>query len=209
MLVVVGGHSRNIGKTSVAAGLIAAIPEARWQAIKITQYGDHVCHEEGIACRCAPGDPAHRYVIDEQREPDSSDTGRFLAAGASKAWWLRTARDELGHALPVLKQLFAKGGNWMVESNSLLRFYKPGLYLMVLDYSNADMKVSAQRYMDRADALILVGGAKKEPPWQGVPRRLLLHKPGFIAAPPVYAGPELVGFVRTALSAGSSPGTVR
>ena len=31
-IVVVGGHTRNIGKTSVMAGLIRALPEMRWTA---------------------------------------------------------------------------------------------------------------------------------------------------------------------------------
>ena len=29
-LVVVGGHSRSVGKTSLAAGIIAANPELHW-----------------------------------------------------------------------------------------------------------------------------------------------------------------------------------
>ena len=44
-LVVVGGHSRNVGKTSVVAGLIAALPEFKWTAMKITQYGHNVCSQ--------------------------------------------------------------------------------------------------------------------------------------------------------------------
>ncbi len=201
MLVVVGGHSRNIGKTSVAAGLIAALPEARWHALKITQHGHNVCHDEGKACGCAPGDPLHRFALDEQTVADSTDTGRFLAAGAAGSWWLRTAQGDLGHALPALKRLFSRGGNWMVESNSLLRFYRPDLYLVVLDRSKADMKDSARRYLDRASALIYVdaGATGKNPPWQDVPRRFFVHKPEFTIVPPVYAGPALVSFVRSAL----------
>ena len=37
MLVVVGGHSRNIGKTSVVSGLIRRLREYHWTALKITQ----------------------------------------------------------------------------------------------------------------------------------------------------------------------------
>lgn len=199
MLVVIGGHSRNIGKTSVVTGLISAIPEAQWRAIKITQYGHNVCQDEGEACDCAPGDAAHRFALDRQRLADTSDTGRYLAAGASDAWWLRTAQGDLGHALPVLSKLLAEGGNWIVESNSLLRFYRPNLYLVVLDYSNIDMKESARLHMDRADAFIVVKGPKTEPPWRGVPGRWFLHKPEFLAAPPDYAGADLVSFVRTAI----------
>jgi hypothetical protein len=41
--VVVGGHSRNIGKTSVMAGLIRALPEYHWTAFKITQSRERDC----------------------------------------------------------------------------------------------------------------------------------------------------------------------
>ena len=36
MIVAVGGHSRNVGKTSVAAGLIYAFRKYSWTAIKIS-----------------------------------------------------------------------------------------------------------------------------------------------------------------------------
>ena len=38
-VVVVGGHSRSVGKTSVVASLIARLPERNWTACKITQFG--------------------------------------------------------------------------------------------------------------------------------------------------------------------------
>ena len=41
-----------------------------------------------------------------------------------------------------------------MESNSVLRFLRPDLYLTVLDPSTADFKKSAQEFMDRADAAI-------------------------------------------------------
>ena len=43
-IVVVGGHTRNIGKTSVVAGLISALREFNWTALKITQYVKYVAH---------------------------------------------------------------------------------------------------------------------------------------------------------------------
>ena len=81
MLVVVGGHSRNIGKTSVVAGLIGALPEARWTAMKITQFGHGVCSVSGASCDCCLA-PEHSYAIAQEPQPGPSDTGRFLAAGA-------------------------------------------------------------------------------------------------------------------------------
>ena len=52
-LIVVGGHSRSVGKTSVVAGIIAALPEMHWTAAKITQYGHGICSANGRTCDCA------------------------------------------------------------------------------------------------------------------------------------------------------------
>ena len=60
-LIVIGGHSRSVGKTSVVAGLIAALRELEWTAVKITQYGHGVCSANGEACDCATGD--HSWAI--------------------------------------------------------------------------------------------------------------------------------------------------
>ncbi|MDQ6706445.1 MAG: hypothetical protein M3Z85_10780, partial [Acidobacteriota bacterium] len=65
MLVVVGGHSRNIGKTSVVAGIISSLPEFRWTAMKITQYGHGICSTEGEACECAV-EYDHPYALQQE-----------------------------------------------------------------------------------------------------------------------------------------------
>jgi hypothetical protein len=60
MVIVVGGHSRNVGKTSVICGIIRALPTWNWTAIKITPH-------------------AHT-----ERED------RFLAAGAARAFLIQS-----------------------------------------------------------------------------------------------------------------------
>jgi hypothetical protein len=75
-VVVIGGHSRNIGKTSVVAGLIAAMPEMRWTALKLTQYGHGFCTANGAPCDCQTDD--HTLAVSAER-PDgnaATDTGR-------------------------------------------------------------------------------------------------------------------------------------
>ena len=84
-IVVIGGHSRSVGKTSVVAGLIAALSEFRWTALKVTQYGHGVCSADGEACDCATDD--HSWAISEEKNPAAdSDTSRFLSAGAARVW---------------------------------------------------------------------------------------------------------------------------
>ena len=76
-VIVVGGHSRNIGKTSVAAALIAAFPQLGWTAMKITQFGHGICSMNGRECGCAIDE--HAYAIMEERNREGrTDTSRFL-----------------------------------------------------------------------------------------------------------------------------------
>lgn len=198
MLVVVGGHSRNIGKTSVVAGLIGAIPEARWTAVKITQHGHGICSAAGEPCDCAI-DYSHPYALTEQTEPDSTDSGRFLAAGAARSWWLRTRVGELGHGMAALRRILEPARNAMLESNSVLRFLQPDLYLAVLDPAVPDFKDSARLYLDRADALVVARGAVAGAAWAGVPARWLESKPHFVVSPPEFMSADLIGYVRQAI----------
>lgn len=193
MLVVVGGHSRNIGKTSVVASIIAATRALSWQAIKITQHGHGVCSNDGLACDCA-GDPTHPYALDEQREADGTDSGRYLGAGAMRSWWLRTAQGDLGEAMPVFRKLLAEAQNTIVESNSILRFVQPDAYVVVLDCAVSDIKDSSRLFMDRADAFAIVRRDVATIPWP-VPERWIRSKPAFPVEAPTYANAELVHFV--------------
>lgn len=189
MLVVVGGHSRNIGKTTAVERIIGGVPEARWWAFKITQLGHGVCSEAGTACGCAT-EMTHPFAIDEERHANASDSGRYLAAGAMRSFWVRTAMGELGHALPELRRLFGEASNVVVESNSLLRFVVPDLYLAVVDFGVADWKDSARLFLNRADALVITGDGSG---WDGIPERWL-EKPRLRME-------EISGFVQARLAA--------
>ena len=152
---MVGGHTRNIGKTSVVEGIIRAMPELNWTAAKITQFGHGVCSVNGEACGCAVNE--HQFSISEEREPNErTDSARFLAAGARRSLWVRTKQGELVTALPAFKKRIEEDEFVIVESNSLRRFMTPSIYLQVLDTSNPDFKVSAQQYFDLSDAFVLV-----------------------------------------------------
>jgi len=191
-LVVVGGHSRNIGKTSVAAGLIAALPRYNWTAMKITQHGHGICSAVGEPCDCAV-EYDHPYAISEESAPGASDSARFLAAGARRSFWLRTAVGQLGHAAAVIREIVDSSENAIVESNSIMQFWKPDLYLVVVAFETTDFKESALRYLDRADCIVAVG--KGEPQWTGVSRRLWESKPRFPVTPPGYVSANLAQFV--------------
>jgi len=201
-IIVIGGHSRSVGKTSVVAGLISALPDFRWTALKITQYGHGICSANGEACDCAT--PDHAWAVSEERDRSGeSDTSRFLVAGADHAWWVRTEQGRLAEAMPRVRQILAGTQNVIIESNSVLRFVKPDLYLTVLDPQTADFKASAQTFLDRADAILLHSAENsKSPAWERVSLKPVLNRPIFAIYPPQYVSPEVVEFVRARLAAG-------
>jgi hypothetical protein len=187
-LIVVGGHTRSIGKTQLVCDVISAFPRANWVAGKITQYGHGVCAQNGENCDCAPDE--HVCAINWEAQADSgTDSARFLAAGARRSFWLRTKQGFLAEGLPLLRaalqQVIEAGGAELppviVESNSLLQFLKPSLYLAVVDPAKEDFKDSARVALDRADALVLRGSADAYPAagpsWTRLPARLLKEKP--------------------------------
>src|SRR5712671_1833919 len=187
-VIVVGGHTRSIGKTQLVCHLISAFPEKNWIAGKITQYGHGVCAQNGENCDCAPDE--HVCAIDwETRADTGTDSSRFLAAGARRSFWLRTKQGFLAEGLPLLRAALqetladAKGElpPLIVESNSLLQFLKPSLYFVVVDPAKEDFKDSARAALDRADALVLRGSSDvlpaAGPRWIKLPAQVLKEKP--------------------------------
>lgn len=142
-VVVVGGGGRGVGKTALACGVIAALPQMQWVAVKIAR------HEHGI-----------ESPVWEEREPgEQTDTARYLAAGARRAFLL-TAAD--GPAIKIaLDGLYAQiesNANLLIESNRVLEFVRPDLCLMVRTAADiAEAKSSFDRVSGQADAVIIPG----------------------------------------------------
>jgi hypothetical protein len=153
-LVMIGGHTRNIGKTSVVEGIIRATAELNWTAVKITQFGHGVCTGDCQTCSCA--DNVDQFSITDELDRDTgTDTSRFLAAGARRSLWVRTKQGELYTALPSFKKEIEDDEFVIVESNSLRRFIKPDVYFQVFDPAKADFKHSARQFFDLSDAYVL------------------------------------------------------
>ncbi len=106
----------------------------------------------------------------------------MLAAGARRVLWLRTKQGHLAEGLPLLRQELgrdpeAASPHLIVESNSLLGFLSPRLYLVVLDPAVADFKESARRYIDRADAFVV--SRPLDGDWPALPARRLSGRPAY------------------------------
>lgn len=141
-----------------------------------------------------------------------SDSARFLQAGAERAFWLRTKQGYLAEGMPLLRCALANveastgqlkgsgvkplldsrlpsdasenGLNVIIESNSLLQFVKPSLYVTVFDAAREDFKDSARQMLDRADVFVFRRGLDENdvarPPWLQLPAQLLREKPSLL-----------------------------
>ena len=179
MILAIGSHSRKIGKTSIVCAILRGTPEIRWTAIKIS------ANRRGLA----QGFQCHR----EMEPGETCDSGRYLAAGAAEAYWLRAADTEMDRAAVFIRTLAADGRHLIVESNRVVEHIRPDFYALALDYRVADFKDSARRLFARADAYLRVRSDIGRPRWDNVAVERLSARPVYEVAPPDYR-PR--GFVR-------------
>src|SRR5581483_10966911 len=153
-----------------------------------------ICSANGKTCHCACDD--HSWAITEERDRSGkTDSSRFLVSGAARSLWVRARQGMLAEAMPRIRQELAAARNAILESNSILGFVRPELYLAVLDTATADFKSSAQRYLEQADAVVLQGKGDVVA-WREVSLKQVATRPMFRIEPPPYVTPELVDFVR-------------
>jgi hypothetical protein len=191
--VVVGGHSRNVGKTSVVAGLIAAFSQYPWTAVKISSHRHAGSAVAGMTGTAVPD------VYEEKDPRGGSDTSRFLAAGALRSLWVRGGADNLESAMQQLMPILRSSLYALIESNRILRFIQPDLYILVLRCDIEDFKDSARETLSRADAIVAVGSGSIPPAWRDALQASLERIPVF-RMPDLQSIPkELVDFVQSRL----------
>ena len=101
--------------------------------------------------------------------------------------------------MPRIRKELATAQFAILESNSVMQYLQPDLYISVLDPATADFKDSARLYLDRADALVVVERSL-EPRWTGISTKLAQGILRFPVAAPAYLSSSLIDFVRTRMS---------
>ncbi len=140
--IVVGGGGRGAGKTALVCGVIAALPEWQWVAVKIAM------HDHGFA----------EPVWEEIHAGEGTDTARYLAAGARRAFVLTATDDDgLRGVIDGLRARVELGANLIFESNRVLGLLDPDVCLMVAE--GAKEKATYATAIQRADAIVMRQGA--------------------------------------------------
>jgi len=160
-IIVVGGSNRGVGKTALVCGLVAALPEYRWTAVKITTHehpqpvsqgrpgaaeilAPHYPHafrsssfrnfwEKRASAQVAKREPiAMSGAIWEEKTPgQETDTARFLAAGAARSLLVSAPDGDLSEPLNQLWPRFGRGTNIIFESNSVIHHVRADACLLI------------------------------------------------------------------------------
>src|SRR3984957_14463515 len=158
-IIVVGGGGRGAGKTALVCGLMRALPEIPWTAVKITT------HEHGRE----RGQDKTTPIWEETTPGEGTDTARYLSAGARRALLVTASEDALG---PIVEQILqgnsrasgasssgaigsgATRAGIIIESNSVLRHLRPDVCLCAATSPWAEQKASFDLLMEHVDATV-------------------------------------------------------
>jgi hypothetical protein len=198
-LVIVGGQARKVGKTSVIAGMIRGLKMLAWTAVKVSYHSREADSHDAPSADELP--PHLDFLLSEERDAQGhGDTSLYLAAGARRALWLRTRDEGLSRSLSSLLEALAGDEHVIVESNSLLGFLQPAVFLMVIDELSRDVKASARQFLARADALVSVRPRLGPSPRPATYLHIAEDKPVFPVAVGEWSNQELYRFVSERLS---------
>jgi hypothetical protein len=78
---------------------------------------------------------------------------------------------------------------------------------VVMDFAKEDFKASSLRFLDRADAIIVIDSGINVPMWEEVSRGLWDNKKQFVVKPPYYVTMDVAEFVRMRISSSSGSGS--
>ncbi len=159
-IIIVGGNGKSVGKTSLVCGLIAALPEFHWTAVKVTHH-QHTAGAPPLRRISGAGvgsldsfqtHLSHHSIWEETVPGQATDTARYLAAGAHRA--LLIAAEDGSLPLDELSAAAGPSANLIFESNTVAAQWEPDLCLGVVG-SEVAIKPSFQPFMRRMDAVVV------------------------------------------------------
>jgi len=126
-VLLVGSNSRKTGKTSLISRLIETYGEKHSIfAIKLAIYDS----KDDLFSHYPEAYEDGTFILKE-KEPGDKDSGKFLAVGAKKSWFIAIMQSEINQVIDLLYDIKSEGGLAVVESTSLRNYILPGLFIFV------------------------------------------------------------------------------
>ncbi|NTW23902.1 MAG: hypothetical protein HGA37_04305 [Lentimicrobium sp.] len=154
-LIIIGGSSRNVGKTSLALRLIEKYADnATITGLKVTSMRPG---EESYHGSHNVPTPEDYSIVEETNIESNKDTARMLKAGAKKVYYIETPDSLLKQALNSLMTMHQNGNPIVCESRSLRSAVIPGLFILLKHYDPNQIKPGFNYYENMADLTFTIG----------------------------------------------------
>jgi hypothetical protein len=154
-MVMIGGNSRNSGKTTMACSIIgklAAIQEVIGLKVTNVRKGEddfHGIHEEEITSG---------FTIFKEINPESNkDTSKMLLAGATQVYYIRASETFVEQAVLHFLSEYINKELIVCESRSLRGIISPGLFLMMMRVPVEGKEKEITEYLKKADKVFYLG----------------------------------------------------
>jgi len=162
-MLMIGSAGANVGKTELACAVLRRFTgEGRdIVAIKVTtiEEKDGQCPRGGEGCGVCSSLEGVCSIVEEIDSRSGKDTGRLLAAGASRVFWLRVLKTHLKEGLAALLDIVAPEVTSICESNSLRNVVEPGVFLVAERKGARTWKPSALVVREYADRIVVSDGS--------------------------------------------------
>ncbi len=165
-IVVVGGSTKDIGKTALVCAVISGLSEFGWTAVKITGHS----YQPEAALQRQSTEHTGPIICEETVAGQETDTARYLAAGARRALLVTRCGEEM--PIDEIREALKEDRNIILESNRIVDVVKPDVCLALVGGQGTERKASFLRLLRKANAVVSVETVKLElgelPP--GIPR---------------------------------------
>lgn len=153
--LVIGAYTRNAGKTAFSRKIISSFP-GKLIALKITVISKESrgCAHGGEGCGVCSSLDSDFIITEEKDSEGIKDTSQLLAEGAQKVFWLRVRDDAVKEGLKALLERFDSSMPVLCESNSIVKYIDPGLYIQLKAKDRRGIKKSASALKDQADFIL-------------------------------------------------------
>ncbi len=162
-MLMIGSAGANVGKTELACAILRRYSGEGHDivGIKVTtiKEKDGQCPRGGEGCGVCSSLEGVYSIVEETDSCSVKDTGRLLAAGASRVFWLRVLRTHLKEGLAALLDIVGPEVTSICESNSLRHEAEPGLFLVTERKAAKTWKPSALEVKEYADRIVVSDGS--------------------------------------------------
>jgi len=160
-MLMVGARCKSDGKTAFTRTLIERFGSQHdIVGVKVTTVDSfNTNHHPEVAGSGRSDSCMGPYYLTEEKDAQSNtDTGRMLAAGAKRVFWLLALKSHLEKGAKALLETLGEKGVSICESNRARSVIEPGAFVMIEGTNSKDWKPSALDVVGYADRVVQSDG---------------------------------------------------